>query len=380
MTKPKNEGVIGFKDFVNYSLALLAKTAWRVFQNSDDLWVRIIKGIYFLDKQFLDAKKGSHAFWCWSSLLDGRYFLKPNLCWQIGDRLTGRIWKDNQIPSLPNHHLVTEDKELSKFDIVVATLIDNRQWRLAGVSLLLDDIALHAIQQIPLSTCVSNDNLFWSPANSGIYSVKHSYAKAMEDKSNGKYVASTSTTITQATQKKARNDKLFTQVEPNPSWVIESAQRAVKEYWQSCVLVCDDVLETGRTTLPRHWISPPKGSIKVNCDGDSMAKRNEVAISIVCKDELGLVSCILKRQPTLGNWRCKGILEDNVDLLATKAGFSLAFAPDEGNAVADFIVALALKEVILIGWVSSSSPSCLSYQLRMWWPTLCLQMLSHLSL
>lgn len=45
LMKPKDVGGLGFKDFMNSNLALLAKQAWRILNNSNDLWVKILKGI-----------------------------------------------------------------------------------------------------------------------------------------------------------------------------------------------------------------------------------------------------------------------------------------------------------------------------------------------
>lgn len=61
MVKPKTEGGMVFKDFINYNLALLAKAAWRLLQTPDDLWIKVLKGIYFPKNHFLDAKKGTQG-------------------------------------------------------------------------------------------------------------------------------------------------------------------------------------------------------------------------------------------------------------------------------------------------------------------------------
>ncbi|KAK2653328.1 hypothetical protein Ddye_013184 [Dipteronia dyeriana] len=58
LCKPKSEGGLGFCDLETFSRALLAKQGWR-----------ILKGCYFRDCSFLEAKKNSMASYVWSSLI-----------------------------------------------------------------------------------------------------------------------------------------------------------------------------------------------------------------------------------------------------------------------------------------------------------------------
>lgn len=55
MTKTKFEGGLGFKNFSNFNLAMLAKQGWRILNNFDELWVKLLKGIYFPNSSFLDV-------------------------------------------------------------------------------------------------------------------------------------------------------------------------------------------------------------------------------------------------------------------------------------------------------------------------------------
>ncbi|XP_028784257.1 uncharacterized protein LOC114740306 [Neltuma alba] len=76
MTLQKKKGGLGFRDFAHFNLAMLAKTAWRLIQNPEALWAKMLKGLYFLHSDFLNASKGGRASWGWSSILEGREFLK----------------------------------------------------------------------------------------------------------------------------------------------------------------------------------------------------------------------------------------------------------------------------------------------------------------
>lgn len=80
LTKSKHSGGLGFKDFSNFNLALLAKLGWRILKNPEALWVRIIKAIYFPETDFLHASKGPKTSWAWHSILSGRELLKKGIC------------------------------------------------------------------------------------------------------------------------------------------------------------------------------------------------------------------------------------------------------------------------------------------------------------
>lgn len=97
MTNAKNEGGLGFKEFEAVNDALLAKTAWRVLNCPDDLWVRTLKGIYFPNVPFLDAKTGGKASWFWNSILEGRKILMDDLFWRIRSGSDVRLWRDKWI-------------------------------------------------------------------------------------------------------------------------------------------------------------------------------------------------------------------------------------------------------------------------------------------
>ena len=63
-----------------------------MLKDSSALRVQIIKGIYFPNKNLLEAGKGAKSSWAWSSLLEGRDFLKKKLLWKVMDGSGVSIW------------------------------------------------------------------------------------------------------------------------------------------------------------------------------------------------------------------------------------------------------------------------------------------------
>ena len=59
MTKHKLEGGMGFRDLHAMNKACLAKQYWRLITNTDALWARVLKGIYFPHHHAWEAKRGA---------------------------------------------------------------------------------------------------------------------------------------------------------------------------------------------------------------------------------------------------------------------------------------------------------------------------------
>ena len=81
--RPKEDGGLGLRCFVEFNDALLAKQCWRLVMEPNSLWASVLKARYFPNCSFFDAKRGGRASWAWSSLLEGRAIIREKAHWQI---------------------------------------------------------------------------------------------------------------------------------------------------------------------------------------------------------------------------------------------------------------------------------------------------------
>ncbi|XP_039161281.1 uncharacterized protein LOC120289944 [Eucalyptus grandis] len=81
----KGEGGLGFKDLQTVNKALLAKQMWRIIQNPDSLLTRLWKGLYYSQRDFWTAGKGSRPSWGWQSIIMARDSVAPQVMHRIGN-------------------------------------------------------------------------------------------------------------------------------------------------------------------------------------------------------------------------------------------------------------------------------------------------------
>ena len=60
----KSVGGLGFKDLNMMNKALWAKQSWRLLMELESLWARVIKGMYYHDKDVLEVVKGEGLLGC----------------------------------------------------------------------------------------------------------------------------------------------------------------------------------------------------------------------------------------------------------------------------------------------------------------------------
>ena len=81
---PLDEGGMGFRDFNDFNLALLAKQVWRLLVFSDSLLARVLKGRYYRHSNPMVTSKSNNPSYGWSSLMASRHILENSIKMTIG--------------------------------------------------------------------------------------------------------------------------------------------------------------------------------------------------------------------------------------------------------------------------------------------------------
>ncbi|CAN1161423.1 Putative ribonuclease H protein At1g65750, partial [Linum perenne] len=169
----KKEGGLGFRNFSDFNLALLAKQGWRIMNNPNALWVRLLKSIYFPRRDFFNAKKGARPSWIWASIFKARDTIALGAIKGIGDGCTVDINYDPWIPSLP--------KFLTPFNGCPSRLVSDwidpvsLEWKEEEIARYLSPAHIRAILSVPISPQRMKDEWKWSFTKNGVFTVHSAY-------------------------------------------------------------------------------------------------------------------------------------------------------------------------------------------------------------
>lgn len=77
---PKSEGGMGFKDLLQFNLAILVKQGWRLMQDEGTLLFQCLKARYFPRCHFLEACDSPTSSYTWKIIMAAKSILKRGSC------------------------------------------------------------------------------------------------------------------------------------------------------------------------------------------------------------------------------------------------------------------------------------------------------------
>ncbi|XP_048623656.1 uncharacterized protein LOC125592497 [Brassica napus] len=178
---PKDQGGLGFRDFKNFNLALLAKQLWRLIQYPNSLLARVLKGRYFRNSNPMDVTKASTPSYVWRSLMAAQPLLKAGLRKTIGTGQTTLVWVDPWIPTSPARPAIPCGSSFNP-SLRVSDLCDvtTKEWNDELLQELIAPNDIPLIRSLKLMSSSRNIGYCWNLTATGVYSVKTGYALAME--------------------------------------------------------------------------------------------------------------------------------------------------------------------------------------------------------
>jgi len=222
MSKPKQEGGLGFRNFSCFNRALLAKQGWRLIQYPESLAAQVLKAKYYPRSSFWEATGGHQPSFTWRSLLKGRELLKEGCYWRVGNGTRIKIWKDKWLPKSHNHLVHSTPRDLPA-EANVSALIDhvNRAWRVQTIRQIFSHAQAEEIISIPLSNTDLQDELMWGCSKDGSFNVKSatSLARSIDVIKRLKHKASCS----------SESDGRWTKL-----WKASATPRAKNLCWRAC--------------------------------------------------------------------------------------------------------------------------------------------------
>ena len=182
---PIDEGGLGFRDFRDFNLALLAKQVWRLLVYPNSLLARVLKGRYYRHSNPLRTGKAHNPSYGWRSLMAAKHVLEGNLCRTIGTGARTKVWEDVWIPGSPARPARPAQLDYDP-DLRVHHLIDfeTKQWDEAFISEVIDAVDIPLILDLKISKTGRHDGYVWKHTLSGNYTVKTGYEVAVAQRRN----------------------------------------------------------------------------------------------------------------------------------------------------------------------------------------------------
>lgn len=95
LCRSKEDGGLGFRRFVCFNQALVAKQIWRMIALPNSLVCKVFKARYFRSGDIMQAGLGSNPSFVWRSLCWRRELIKDGLGWTIANRRSIEAgWRD----------------------------------------------------------------------------------------------------------------------------------------------------------------------------------------------------------------------------------------------------------------------------------------------
>lgn len=88
----KEVGGLGFKNLTDFNVAMLAKQAWRLVNNTNPLVSQLMKAKYYPKTDFLNASLGANPSYVWRSILESQAVVRQGCRRRIGDGKDTRVW------------------------------------------------------------------------------------------------------------------------------------------------------------------------------------------------------------------------------------------------------------------------------------------------
>ncbi|CAN1830601.1 LINE-1 retrotransposable element ORF2 protein [Linum perenne] len=164
---PKGEGGLGFRDFADFNIALIAKQAWRLMTTPDSTWAQLLKSRYFHKSSFLEAKKGARPSWIWASLCDSREILKLGTIRVIGNGSTTSITEDPWTPS--SISLRPSFNSMPRGNVNEWITDDPRRWDTEKIRQYCNEDQISEISKIPIGPPDMEDAWKWKFTTNGSF-------------------------------------------------------------------------------------------------------------------------------------------------------------------------------------------------------------------
>nr|POE84817.1 putative ribonuclease h protein [Quercus suber] len=162
---PKKYGGLGFKKTKEMNLALIAKFAWFVASDRQNLCMDVLRSKYKVNSGWLSADPVTAASPTWRAIKEAKKLVAKGGCFLIGEGKPIQVWSNPWVPEIVNFIPQPRLEEYKKFPFKASDLINpiSKSWISDWVKELFAPTDARVILNIPIPLSPKQDKLVWLP-------------------------------------------------------------------------------------------------------------------------------------------------------------------------------------------------------------------------
>ncbi|CAL1399429.1 unnamed protein product [Linum trigynum] len=177
--KPKSQGGLGLRSARSMNMAFLIKLAWKILNHEDALWVKVLQGKYFKQRNgaILSMKKSNHSS-LWKGILKAMPLMKSGCCWSIRNGETTSFWTHPWLDTgiTLDSYLMQDIPDSERYSAVAEWTTADGKWDWGRLESLLPDDALNLIAGCePPNAELGEDKTIWGLEADGRFKLKSAY-------------------------------------------------------------------------------------------------------------------------------------------------------------------------------------------------------------
>lgn len=167
-------------------MALLAKLNWRLYQEKDSLWTKVVLNKYY--SRYNRSSKDPDKLSCspiWTAVKAGFCVFEKGTCWNVGTNSNLKFWESKWVKGRMVRELIEGPLTRHETDLTNTNMFQFERWCWEKISFELPSEILEKILAIPMQLLGEReDTLAWKTSQDGDFSTASAYELAKPEDTN----------------------------------------------------------------------------------------------------------------------------------------------------------------------------------------------------
>lgn len=176
--KPKDQGVLGYRNLRLFNRAYMAKLGWQLINNPEKSWVQVMEAKYNCGSQGMpNVCVRSNASNVWRAIANTWDDIVTDTTWAIRDGSNTRFWRDVWIPRFGKlEDLYPSAIPQAELAFPVSFYALHNNWNIGELERMLPDDVCAAIENVMPPSPGQSDFPSWKASSDGQFTLKLIYS------------------------------------------------------------------------------------------------------------------------------------------------------------------------------------------------------------